>query len=250
MQTIHPFPRLVVRIFPRNYLCGVLVQNLSTSFRRTSRRYPKYISRVKKHFPVHIASIRRICLMRTTCAYFDKCNNLNGHGHNYVLEVNVVGDIDIHTGMVMNIADLKYVIQEHVLKFIDHKHLDKDVDHFRTTDTVSTTESLAVFTWAKVVRSRSPSRPPKVGLSCPWQTSKVFSLPVPADTFPRLGAGCLWFSSACLAWPGLYKPVYGFIYWYYMIIEWNLRVTSYTTSHGCDQSIWLHITIHLLATHS
>ncbi|CAF1491676.1 unnamed protein product [Adineta steineri] len=81
---------------------------------------------------------------------FDKCNNPNGHGHNYVLEVTVVGHVDAHTGMVMNIADLKYLIQEHVLKFIDHKHLDKDVDYFRETKTVSTTENLAVFIWQQI----------------------------------------------------------------------------------------------------
>jgi 6-pyruvoyltetrahydropterin/6-carboxytetrahydropterin synthase len=81
---------------------------------------------------------------------FGKCNNPNGHGHNYVLEVTVVGRVDMHTGMVMNITDLKYVIQEHVLKFIDHKHLDKDVNHFRTTGMVSTTENLAVFIWQQL----------------------------------------------------------------------------------------------------
>ncbi|CAF1010358.1 unnamed protein product [Adineta steineri] len=81
---------------------------------------------------------------------FDKCNNPNGHGHNYVLEVTVFGHVDARTGMVMNIADLKYLIQEHVLKFVDHKHLDKDVDYFRETKTVSTTENLAVFIWQQI----------------------------------------------------------------------------------------------------
>lgn len=81
---------------------------------------------------------------------FDKCNNPNGHGHNYILEVTIVGHIDGHTGMAMNIADLKNVLEEHVLKFVDHKHLDKDIEYFRQTKAVSTTENLAVFIWQQI----------------------------------------------------------------------------------------------------
>ena len=38
---------------------------------------------------------------------FGKCNNPNGHGHNYVLEVTVAGEIDPTTGMVVDLKDLK-----------------------------------------------------------------------------------------------------------------------------------------------
>ena len=58
---------------------------------------------------------------------FSKCNNLNGHGHNYVVEVTVKGYLDDATGMVMNITDLKKIIDISVMKPLDHKHLDKDV---------------------------------------------------------------------------------------------------------------------------
>ncbi|CAF1541025.1 unnamed protein product [Adineta ricciae] len=81
---------------------------------------------------------------------FGKCNNPNGHGHNYVLEVTVVGHVDEHAGMVMNIADLKHIIQEHVLKLVDHKHLDLDLDHFRINKIVSTTENLAIYIWQQL----------------------------------------------------------------------------------------------------
>jgi 6-pyruvoyltetrahydropterin/6-carboxytetrahydropterin synthase len=82
---------------------------------------------------------------------FSKCNNPNGHGHNYVLEVTVVGHVDSKTGMVMNISDLKQLIQIHVLDLVDHKNLDLDVEYFRTKKLVSTTENLAVFIWEQLV---------------------------------------------------------------------------------------------------
>jgi 6-pyruvoyltetrahydropterin/6-carboxytetrahydropterin synthase len=82
---------------------------------------------------------------------FSKCNNPNGHGHNYVLEVTVVGHIDSNTGMVMNITDMKELIQIHVLDLLDHKNLDFDVEYFRTKKLVSTTENLAVFIWEQLV---------------------------------------------------------------------------------------------------
>lgn len=81
---------------------------------------------------------------------FSKCNNPHGHGHNYVLEVTVAGHVHSKTGMVMNITDLKQLIQSEVLDLVDHKHLDLDVEYFRTTQLVSTTENLAVFIWKQL----------------------------------------------------------------------------------------------------
>lgn len=82
---------------------------------------------------------------------FGKCNNPNGHGHNYVLEVTICGSIDLSTGMLMNITDLKRLINENVLNLVDHKHLDLDVDYFRLNNFVSTTENLAIFIWSQLV---------------------------------------------------------------------------------------------------
>lgn len=79
---------------------------------------------------------------------FGKCNNPNGHGHNYKLEVTVTGPIDKATGMVINISDLKKYIQCQVMDIIDHKNLDKDVAYFQTV--VSTTENVAVFVWQQL----------------------------------------------------------------------------------------------------
>ena len=76
---------------------------------------------------------------------YGKCNNPNGHGHNYVVLVTVKGPVDAHTGMVMNVHDLKHYMQMAIMDPLDHKNLDQDVPYFKTV--VSTTENLAIFIW-------------------------------------------------------------------------------------------------------
>jgi len=73
---------------------------------------------------------------------FGKCNNPHGHGHNYVVEVAVSGDVDPATGMIANLADLDAFVERQVLEDFDHKSLNEDVSAFR--DTVPTTENLCI----------------------------------------------------------------------------------------------------------
>ncbi|KAK0089637.1 hypothetical protein PV325_006347 [Microctonus aethiopoides] len=74
---------------------------------------------------------------------YGKCNNYWGHGHNYNVEVTVRGPVNLETGMVMNIADLKIYMQKVLMDQLDHKNLDKDVPYFKYV--VSTTENLAIY---------------------------------------------------------------------------------------------------------
>eukprot|EP01094_Clydonella_sp_ATCC50884_P006460 TRINITY_DN1565_c0_g1_i1.p1 TRINITY_DN1565_c0_g1~~TRINITY_DN1565_c0_g1_i1.p1 ORF type:complete len:166 (+),score=66.18 TRINITY_DN1565_c0_g1_i1:75-572(+) len=80
-------------------------------------------------------------------AVFGKCNNENGHGHNYTLFVTLKGPIDARTGMVMNLVELKSAIKRGVLDKLDHKNIDKDVEDFNG---VSTTENVAVYVWEQL----------------------------------------------------------------------------------------------------
>jgi 6-pyruvoyltetrahydropterin/6-carboxytetrahydropterin synthase len=73
---------------------------------------------------------------------FGKCNNFYGHGHNYILEVSVSGDIDPTTGMIANLADLDAFVERHVLEEFDHKSLNEDVSAF--IEKVPTTENLCI----------------------------------------------------------------------------------------------------------
>lgn len=61
---------------------------------------------------------------------FGKCCNPNFHGHNYELEVKVVGEVDPLTGMVIDLKYLKDVIKEEIEERFDHKNLNMDVPEF------------------------------------------------------------------------------------------------------------------------
>jgi 6-pyruvoyltetrahydropterin/6-carboxytetrahydropterin synthase len=73
-------------------------------------------------------------------AAYGKCNNPHGHGHNYVIEVLVGGEVDPKTGMVLNMAELDEVVQTSVLERFDHINLNKDplfVNQVPTTENLT-----------------------------------------------------------------------------------------------------------------
>jgi 6-pyruvoyltetrahydropterin/6-carboxytetrahydropterin synthase len=73
---------------------------------------------------------------------FGKCNNPNFHGHNYELEVRVVGLPDPQTGFVINLKYLSDLIREKVLDKFDHKNLNLDTEYFRGIN--PTAENIAI----------------------------------------------------------------------------------------------------------
>jgi 6-pyruvoyltetrahydropterin/6-carboxytetrahydropterin synthase len=74
-------------------------------------------------------------------AAFGKCNNPYGHGHNYVVEVMVGGEVEASTGMVIDLVAMDAVVREQVLDRFDHMNLNLDplFEH-----QVSTTENLCI----------------------------------------------------------------------------------------------------------
>jgi|SRR5579863_8702873 len=82
---------------------------------------------------------------------YGKCNNLYGHGHNYVLEVTLAGPIDPETGMVYDLAALDRAVEEEVLDRFDHTNLNLDVENFRQR--VPTTENVCIEAF-NLVRAR------------------------------------------------------------------------------------------------
>lgn len=79
---------------------------------------------------------------------FGKCNLPHGHGHNYVLEVTVAGQVDPQTGMVMNLTDLNAITNEVVMTHLDHKHLNLDVPYF--AEHIPTCENLVAWLWEQL----------------------------------------------------------------------------------------------------
>jgi 6-pyruvoyltetrahydropterin/6-carboxytetrahydropterin synthase len=78
-------------------------------------------------------------------AVFDKCNNIHGHGHNYVLEVVVAGEVNPDTGYVIDLKKLKKIIKDNVSSKVDHKNLNMDVDFLKGV--IPTAENIAIGIW-------------------------------------------------------------------------------------------------------
>jgi 6-pyruvoyltetrahydropterin/6-carboxytetrahydropterin synthase len=87
---------------------------------------------------------------RTT---YGKCNNPHGHGHNYVVEVLVGGQVDADTGMVVNMATLDEVMQTSILQRFDHANLNFDP---LFVNQVPTTENLCRAVY-KVLKDALPT---------------------------------------------------------------------------------------------
>ncbi|MDF0664955.1 MAG: 6-carboxytetrahydropterin synthase [Nitrospira sp.] len=84
-------------------------------------------------------------------AAFGRCYNPPAHGHNYLLEVTVSGEIDPRTGMVVNLFDLKRVLLA-VIEEFDHKNLNLDMPYFK--ERIPTSENFAHVLWTKLVAQR------------------------------------------------------------------------------------------------
>lgn len=77
---------------------------------------------------------------------FGRAANPAGHGHNYVLEVTVKGSPDPATGMVLDLKELKEILQREIIERMDHRHLNREVPEL--AGKVPTTEVLAGFIWS------------------------------------------------------------------------------------------------------
>src|SRR5260370_42505064 len=58
---------------------------------------------------------------------FGKCNKPHGHGHNYTLQVTIEGEPDPVTGMVLDLKELKEILEREVMQRMDHRHLNYEV---------------------------------------------------------------------------------------------------------------------------
>ena len=79
---------------------------------------------------------------------FGLCNNPHYHGHNYELEVKVIGDINPETGFVIDLNLLKTIIYEEIELTFDHKNLNIEVPEFQNL--IPTAENICVVIWQKL----------------------------------------------------------------------------------------------------
>ena len=85
---------------------------------------------------------------------FGPCNNPHYHGHNYELEVKVVGEVDPDTGFVINLNLLKQLIKSEVEDYLDHKNLNVQITEFY--DMNPTAERIAQVIYSRLRAKLSP----------------------------------------------------------------------------------------------
>ncbi|MEE3196539.1 MAG: 6-carboxytetrahydropterin synthase [Candidatus Neomarinimicrobiota bacterium] len=92
------------------------------------------------------------------------------HGHNYTLEVMVTGSINHETGFIVDLSQLKDVVQKNVIDTLDHSQFDVEVDWFK--DKQPSTENLVIFIWDQIVRDFDSSKLHRIRLH---ETPTIFT---------------------------------------------------------------------------
>jgi 6-pyruvoyltetrahydropterin/6-carboxytetrahydropterin synthase len=85
---------------------------------------------------------------------YGKCAYPNGHGHNYELEVTVVGEPNKDTGMILDLKKLSEIIEKEIIDKVDHKHLNIDVDFLKGI--IPTAENLTKVFWS-ILEAKLPA---------------------------------------------------------------------------------------------
>ncbi|MEE8146678.1 MAG: 6-carboxytetrahydropterin synthase [Longimicrobiales bacterium] len=101
---------------------------------------------------------------------FGPCANPNWHGHNYDLDVSVEAELDPDTGFVMDLQDLRDLVEGRVVEDLDHKNLNLEVEWLQGV--ITSTENLVVGIWRRL----EPVMPDGVSLSrlVLWETERNF----------------------------------------------------------------------------
>jgi 6-pyruvoyltetrahydropterin/6-carboxytetrahydropterin synthase len=94
-------------------------------------------------------------------AVFGKCNNPNGHGHNYVVLVTVRDRGQTETGGGVDLGRLDQIVGEYVIMRFDHRDLNQDPEF---ADRTTTGENLVLLIWDLLVQCLPEGQLEKVGL--------------------------------------------------------------------------------------
>ena len=92
------------------------------------------------------------------------------HGHNYVLDVTVTGEIDSDSGFVCDLQEIKTIVSKNVINVLDHCQIDKDIEWFK--DKQPSTENLVLFIWDQISsKIKKPTKLYKIKLMGDFQFS-------------------------------------------------------------------------------
>lgn len=126
-----------LRLYENDYLSAEKVVNQMTYL---TRKY--HFSAAHRLHSIHLSNEENIRI-------FGKCNNPHGHGHNYYLDVQVMGDPDPQTGMIINLADLDKIVDREIMDKFDHKHLNLDLEEFAELNPTSEVVAMVIFSLLK-----------------------------------------------------------------------------------------------------
>ena len=120
---------------------------------------------------------------------FGKCNNPHGHGHDYILEVTVAGDVDPLTGMILPVATLDQLVHNRVLSVFAFRNINLDLPQFQTL--TATTENIALVIagllqqhWSEYLNSAS-ARLSRIYIQETERNGFEVLLPAPEPLGPR-----------------------------------------------------------------
>jgi 6-pyruvoyltetrahydropterin/6-carboxytetrahydropterin synthase len=103
---------------------------------------------------------------------YGQAANPNGHGHNYVLEVTIAGEPDPVTGMIMDLKELKTILDGEVIEPMDHRFLNFEVPPFDTV--VPTAENVAVEIWRRLAGRLSREKVGRLHRVRLYETSDLY----------------------------------------------------------------------------
>jgi 6-pyruvoyltetrahydropterin/6-carboxytetrahydropterin synthase len=137
-----------------------------------------YLSRRYRFSASHRLHSERMSAAENRATY-GKCNNPHGHGHNYVLEVTVSGQVDETTGMVCNLVDLDACVQGEIVTHFDLENLNMKREFAAS---VPTTENLCIIIYDILKRGFTQAHLERVRLEETMMNSFEYCGPDPCHS--------------------------------------------------------------------
>jgi len=101
---------------------------------------------------------------------FGKCNNPSGHGHNYELQVTLVGQPD-ENGLLVDVPAFERIVAETVIDRFDHKNLNAEVSEFR--ELIPSVENIARVIY-RLLQPRFATEQARLAAVTVWETPKTW----------------------------------------------------------------------------
>ena len=105
-------------------------------------------------------------------AAFGKCSNPHGHGHNYELQVTLLGQPD-HNGIIVEVPAFERAVNEAVVQRLDHKNLNVEVPEFASNQLNPSVENIAMVIY-RLLKPKLDSSRAKLASVTVWETPKTW----------------------------------------------------------------------------